>query len=198
MPFLLAVTAADVAVVAAVAVTVVLVAVAVVRSLEVASSVRRLARTAADGVDRFEFVVVEKVGGDAGQRLWGVVDILHLAGRDTSGQRSEGIFHVDSLQLGSVGLGGCDSGLAGLHDLGPDWVSETGQELLVFEKAESVFDAFGFDLDLLGSIWGGGVDWSKPDSLSVVGVGTLQLVESGKQPEVVPVGNLVRSLGQIS
>ena len=69
VPFLLAVTAADVAVVAAVAVAVAPVAVVGARLLEVTSSERLLAGAAADGVDHLEFVVVEKVGGEAGQRL---------------------------------------------------------------------------------------------------------------------------------
>ena len=64
----------------------------------------------------------------------------------------------------------------------------------MLEKAEGVFDAFGLDLELFGSVGGGGVDRSEPDGLSVVRVGTLQLVESCEQPEIVPVGDFVRSL----
>ena len=68
----------------------------------------------------------------------------------------------------------------------------------MLEEAKSVFDAFGLDLDLFGSVGGGGVDRGEPDSLSVVRVGTLQLVESCEQPEIVPVGDFVGSLSQIS
>ena len=129
MPFLLAVTAADVAVVVAVAL--VAVAVAVAGLLEVGSLERQLAVAAADEVDLLELFVGEEVSGDGRQHVLGVL-VVGKAERsffqrcDASSQRSEGIFHADSLQFGSVGLRGCDRGLAGLHDLGPDWVSETG------------------------------------------------------------------------
>ena len=134
---------------------------------------RWLAGTTTDDVDCFKLIILEKVGGGAGQCLWGVVGVLHLAGRDASGQQSESVLHVDGLQLGGVGLRGCDGRLAGLHYLGPDKVSEAGQEFLVFKEAESVLDAYCLDLDLLGGVGSGGVGRSKPDSLSVVRVGTL-------------------------
>ena len=149
--FLLAVAAANVTVVVAVA----LVAVAIAGSLVVDLLEPQLAVTAADEVHLFKLFLGEQVCRAAGQHIRWVVGyrvdqrFCHLTGRNASGQRSGGIFHIDSLQLGSLGLQGCDRGLAGLHDLGPDWVYEACQELLVLEEAECVFDAFGLDLDLL-------------------------------------------------
>ena len=70
--------------------------------------------------------------------------------------------------------------IASLPAFGPDWVSEACQELLVLEEAEGVLDAFGFDLDLLGSGGGGSVDRSEPDSLSVIRISALQLIEGSE------------------
>ena len=68
----------------------------------------------------------------------------------------------------------------------------------MLEKTKSIFDAFGLDFELLGCVGGGGVGRGEPDGFSVVRVGTLQLVESCEQPEIVPVGDFVGSLSQIS
>ena len=69
VPFLLAVTAADVAVVVAVA----LVAVAVAGLLEVGSLERQLAVAAADEVDLLELFVGEEVSGDGRQHVLGLL-----------------------------------------------------------------------------------------------------------------------------
>ena len=100
VPFLLAVTAADVAVVVAVAL--VAVAVAVAGLLEVGSLERQLAVAAADEVDLLELFVGEEVSGDGRQHVLGVL-VVGKAERsffqrcDASSQRGEGIFHADSL-----------------------------------------------------------------------------------------------------
>ena len=64
----------------------------------------------------------------------------------------------------------------------------------MLEETKSIFDAFGLDFELLGCVGSGGVGRGEPDGFSVVRVGTLQLVESCEQPEIVPVGDFVRSL----
>ena len=83
MAFLLAVPAADVAVV--VAVSVASVAVVAVWPSEVTLLEGRHTGTTTDGVDSFELVIVEEVSGKAGQLSF--FEVLHLAGRDASGQR---------------------------------------------------------------------------------------------------------------
>ena len=85
MAFLLAVPAADVAVVVAVSVASVAVAVVAVWPSEVTLLEGRHAGTTTDGVDSFELVIVEEVSGKAGQLSF--FEVLHLAGRDASGQR---------------------------------------------------------------------------------------------------------------
>ena len=142
MAFLLAVPAADVPVDAVAAA---LAAVSIAGPFVVDLFERQLAVTTADEVDLLKLFFGEQICRAAGQHIRPIVGyqvdqrFFHLTGCDASGQRSEGIFHVDSLQLGSVGL-------LGLHDLGPDWVSEACLELLALKEVEGVLDALALIL----------------------------------------------------
>ena len=130
MAHLLAIAALDTVVTVAI---VAVVAVVVTRAA-VPFEERLLPESLSYSVDGLELVLVQLVGVDVGDAV-----LVVLLGDD--GDRLV-VLLVDILQLGGEVDGLVQCGLAGLHELGPHWLSSAGEEQLMLEEHLHVGDAF--------------------------------------------------------